>query len=261
MVGASMFEHKSGVILNGDCLELMKQIPSASVDMILCDLPYGTTQNKWDSVIPFEPLWAAYKRIIKPRGAIVLTGAEPFSSLLRLSNLEWFKYDWIWKKSKKSGFTNAKLMPLRQHKTISVFSSGTIANKSSNLMPYYPQDLVFSGKIVKGTKSVKGDTAGHHYGRPSQKEKHFQEFTNYPTTVIDINNEGTNLHPTQKPVALFEYLIKTYTQPGETVLDNCSGSGTTAMAAHNTGRRSICIERDSAYFYDSCARVWGAQNV
>lgn len=233
----------------GDCLELMHSIDDKSIDMILCDLPYGTTACKWDSVIPFEPLWEHYKRIIKDNGAIVLFGAEPFSSYLRLSNIEMFKYDWIWSKSKALGFTNAKNKPMNKHEIISIFSGGTVANKSDRRMLYNPQGLIAHGKKVSGIKSCGADNkdGGHIFGRPGHLKEYVREFTNYPTQIIQFNNEGNTTHPTQKPVALFEYLIKTYTNEGELVLDNCAGSGTTAIACLSTNRNYILMEREQNY--------------
>jgi site-specific DNA-methyltransferase (adenine-specific) len=234
---------------HGDCLELMKDIPDKSIDMILCDLPYGTTACKWDTVIPFNDLWAAYKRIIKGNGAIVLFGAEPFSSYLRTSNMEWYKYDWIWIKNNAAGFVNAKLKPMNKHEVVCVFSSGKTANCNKNNMPYYPQGLIPYNKPNKsGNKKGKDNT----YWRPSLKssnnEEYIQQWTNYPTTVLFFNKVQKAVHPTQKPVALCEYLIKTYTNEGETVLDNCMGSGTTGLACVNTGRNFIGMELDAHYF-------------
>jgi len=234
---------------NGNCLELMSDIDDKSIDMILCDLPYGTTACKWDTVIPFEPLWAHYKRIIKDNGAIVLFGAEPFSSHMRISNISWFKYDWIWSKSRALGFTNAKNKPMNKHEVISIFSGGTVANKSDRKMTYNPQGLVPHGKKVSGIKSCSADNkeGGHRFGRPGHLTEYIQEFTNYPTQIIEFKNEGKTTHPTQKPVALFEYLIKTYTNEGELVLDNCAGSGTTAIACLRTNRNYILIEQETKY--------------
>ena len=251
-----IFKHANGELWNGDCLELMRLIPDGSVDMVLCDLPYGTTACKWDTIIPFAPLWSEYWRVAKPNAAIVLCGAEPFSSHLRLSAIDAFKYDWVWKKSKALGFMNAKHKPMNKHEIISVFSKGTNANRSLNRTPYFPQDLIEINKIASGIKDCVGDRGnGHKFARKSHKKEHLQTHTGYPTSVIEFANDGSTRHPTQKPVALFEYLIKTYTNEGETILDNCSGSGTTAVAAMNTGRRFICIEKDLGYYLASCGRV------
>lgn len=232
----------------GDCLELMKDIPTGSVDMILCDLPYGTTACKWDTVIPFEPLWEQYKRVVKPNGAIVLFGSQPFTSKLIMSNLAMFKYQWVWVKTKASGFVNAKLKPMPKHEDVLVFSEGTTANKSLRQMPYNPQGLELLGKTVCGLKGASKDSDGNGYGRPSMKKELFQEYTNYPTSVLHFSSKGRPVHPTQKPVSLLEYLVKTYTNEGEVVLDNCAGSGSTGVACINTNRRYILMEKEEKYF-------------
>ena len=245
----------------GNCLEVMKSIPDGSVDMILADPPYGTTACKWDSVIDFTLMWEQLKRVIKPNGAIVLFGAEPFSSRLRVSNLEQFKYDWIWSKTKALGFTNAKNKPMNKHEVISVFSEGTTANRSERRMPYYPQGLLPYGKVVSGIRKCKADSSegGHKFARPGHKESYVQEFTNYPTQILEFANEGKTVHPTQKPVALMEYLIKTYTNEGETVLDFTMGSGTTGVACCNLSRSFIGIEMDENYFNIASKRIAEAQ--
>ncbi len=223
----------------GDCLELMAQIPDGSVDMVLCDLPYGTTQNKWDSVIPFEPLWAQYKRICK--GAIVLTAAQPFTSALVMSAKNAFKYEWVWRKAKPVGHLNAKKMPMAAHESILVFCHG--------LTPYNPQGLVESGSIVSRTNNG-------NYGECSKTT--VRTHTGYPRTVLDFAHDNRTIHPTQKPVALMEYLIRTYTNEGDTVLDNCMGSGTTGVACVNTRRNFIGIEKDDKYFAIAQARIEAA---
>ena len=234
-------------LMHGDCLELMKQIPDGSVDMILTDPPYGTTACKWDSVIPFEPMWVELKRIIKPNGAIVLFGGEPFSSLLRCSNLKMFKYDWVWEKSKVGNVFNCKNAPQKNFENIMIFSNGTIANGSNKKMPYFPQGLIDVNITKKNQR--KGSDVGTIANRPSRKNgsEYTQTKTNYPRQIIKFNNEQ-GLHPTQKPVALLEYLIKTYTQEGETVLDFTMGSGSTMIACLNTNRKGIGIELDKHYF-------------
>ena len=228
----------------GDCLELMKNIPEKSVDMILSDLPYGTTACKWDSIIPFDDLWAAYKRIIKDNGAIVLFGSEPFSTKLRSSNLSMFKYDWIWEKPKGSGFFNAKKMPLKNHEIISVFYK--------KLPTYNPQ--MTKGKPYKCKQGYVGEYLSGGKGGVVT----INEGVRYPTSIQHSNIE-TGYHPTQKPVALCEYLIKTYTNEGETVLDNCMGSGTTGVACVNTDRNFIGIELDDHYFEVATERINQAQ--
>lgn len=200
----------------GDCLEIMKEIPNKSVDMILCDLPYGTTASKWDKIIPFEPLWEQYKRIIKDRCAIVLFGAEPFATKLRYSNLEMFKYDWIWVKNNAVGFTNAKLKPMNKHENILVFSSGKTSNGNPNNMPYFPQGLIPYGKEMRsGNKKGKDNTYWRPSLRSSNEGGYVQQYTNYPTSVLYFDKVSKAVHPTQKPVTLLEYLIKTYTKEGE----------------------------------------------
>ena len=219
-------------LYNGDCLEVMKQLPDKSVDMILCDLPYGTTKNKWDAIIPFDELWKNYNRIIKDRGAIVLTATQPFSSKLVCSNIENFSYEWVWVKSKITGVLNAKKMPVRKHEQILVFNKPKM---------YNPQGLVLNGTVTKQGSS------SSNYGKRDTKQ-YIQEFSNYPRDVLEIASEGKTVHPTQKPVALMEYLIKTYTNEGDLVLDNCMGSGTTGVACKNTNRNFIGIELDEKYF-------------
>ena len=238
-------------IYNEDCLEGMKRIPDGSVDMILCDLPYGTTACKWDTIIPFEPLWEQYERVIKDNGAIVLTASQPFTSKLICSNLDMFKYCWTWDKGRVGGFTSAKLKPLKLFEDICVFSKGKTANCNPNNMYYYPQGLIKVDKISKSSN----DTSPTGYARPSQTKFYKQEFTNYPKQLIKFPLEKGRVHPTQKPVSLFEYLIKTYTNEGETVLDNCIGSGTTAIACINTGRNFIGFELDKHYCDIANARI------
>ena len=226
-------------IYQGDCLELMKDIPDKSIDRRLCDLPYGTTACKWDTIIPFEPLWELYKRIIKDNGAIVLTASQPFTSALIMSNIEMFKYCCYWKK-RPVNFLNAKHQPLRNIEDIIVF----------NTKKYNPQDLVHRVKINKRSNST--ETNGAH------GNENISEYTGYPTQLLEYIGER-GLHPTQKPVPLFEYLIKTYTNEGDLVLDNCMGSGTTAIACINTGRNFIGIEKDEEYFNIAQKRVKEAQ--
>lgn len=236
-------------LMLGDCLERMKEIPDGSVDMILTDPPYGTTACKWDSIIPLDKMWEQLKRIIKPSGAIVLFGQEPFSSFLRCSNIEMFKYDWYWRKSRPSGFTNAKLKPLKDIEVISVFSAGKTANGSSNNMPYNPQGLTDINLEWKRPKHYEDGDKGVNPSRKSHKLERVIEKGGYPRQVLDYPNPNNEvLHPTQKPVALMEYLIKTYTDAGDTILDFTMGSGTTGVACANTNRKFIGIEQDEKYF-------------
>ena len=229
----------------GDCLELMKEIPDGSIDLILCDLPYGKTQCRWDSVIPFEPLWEEYNRIIKQNGAIALFGTEPFASHLRLSNLKNYKYDWVWDKVKGTGFLNAKKQPLRNHEVICVF---------------YKKQCIYNPQKTKGHVR-KNACKGLHlqtevYGTMAV-ETVYDSTERYPRSIqiFSTDTQKSSLHPTQKPVALLEYLIKTYTNPGETVLDNCMGSGSTGVACVNTGRNFIGYELEQKYFDIAVERI------
>lgn len=223
----------------GDCLELMKDIPDGSVDLILCDLPYGTTACKWDSVIPFEPLWEQYRRIAKKNAAIVLTASQPFTTALIGSNMRDFKYCWVWDKRRVSNPQLAKFQPLKCHEDVVVFSNG------GGKTPYNPQGLIDTIKVRKQDSSNLGHCV---------RKAYTQTKTGYPKTIQTFSFE-TGLHPTQKPVALMEYLIRTYTNEGETVLDNCMGSGTTGVASMNTGRRFIGIEMDEGYFNIAKKRI------
>lgn len=227
-------------IICGDCLEVMKDIPDKSIDMILCDLPYGTTQCKWDTIIPFEPLWKQYIRITKNNSSIVLTSTQPFTSMLVCSNIKMFRYDWCWQKPKGTGHLNAKRQPLRDKEDILVF---------------YRDQCIYNPQMTKGTPYK--DKAGKDRTSTSSMTENYGHYTNYreenfgvryPKQIIKFGvvERGT-VHPTQKPVPLFEYLIKTYTNEGNTVLDNCIGSGTTAIACINTNRNFIGIELDTKY--------------
>lgn len=225
---------------NGDCLEVMNSIPDQSVDMVLCDLPYGTTQNAWDSVIPFEPLWEQYRRVC--RGAIVLTAAQPFTSALVMSNPSGFKQSLVWHKNIASNFLNANRQHLSRHEDVLLFAHGKhIFNKQ--LSPGKPYIA----------KRYGHDDAGDNYGAVTRTTTVNTGGRN-PTTVLQFDRE-TGLHPTQKPVALMEYLIRTYTNPGDVVLDNCMGSGTTGVACISTDRSFIGIERDPGYFKIAQGRI------
>ena len=232
-------------LLQGDCLELMAAIPSGSVDMVMCDLPYGTTACKWDSVIPFEPLWREYRRVCKPNAAIVLTAQTPFDKVLGCSNLAMLRYEWVWLKNVATGFMNANRMPMKAHENVLVFYK--------ELPTYNPQKT--AGKPYKSKRAGRVDT-GINYGKVGIKVRTdtVNAGERLPQTPLSFDRE-TGLHPTQKPVALMEYLIKTYTNEGETVLDNTMGSGTTGVACGNTGRRFIGIERDENYFKIASDRI------
>lgn len=221
----------------GDCLELMKQLPDGSVDMILCDLPYGTTQNKWDAVIPFDALWREYDRICS--GAVVLTASQPFTSALVMSKADWFRHSWVWEKSAATGHLNAKRMPMKLHEDVLVFSKSAPTYKPQGLKPF--------NKITRrGHNGTNFGTSG---------AENFQEFTNSPRSIIQFNNDPKPVHPTQKPVALMEYLIRTYTNEGDVVLDNCMGSGTTGVACMNSDRQFIGMEMNPEYFEIARGRI------
>jgi site-specific DNA-methyltransferase (adenine-specific) len=242
-------------LFQGDCLEIMPLIPDKSVQLILADLPYGTTACKWDTVIPLEPLWEQYKRIIKDNGIIALFGSEPFSTKLRASNLKLYKYDWYWKKSKPNGWQHAKNKPMSTIETISIFSKAPMGHVSllgDKRMKYNPQGVSRAG-IKKITKVKHGRTMG---ARPNQVGKEYEAFTGFPTNLLEYPNlvGKTAIHPTQKPVALLEYLIKTYTQENDLVLDNCMGSGTTCLAAKELNRKFIGIEKEPKYYEIACRR-------
>lgn len=231
-------------LIHGDCLEKMQNIPDNSIDLILCDLPYGTTACKWDTVIPFEPLWEQYNRIIKENGAIVLFGSEPFSSALRMSNIQNYKYDWIWEKENGTNFATVKYQPFRKTERIMVFGDfATSYNKKKpkNYNPQFTYDKPYSIKRKDGQREQL------HNGANKATEYDNADGKRYPTDIIKFNNEK-GLHPTQKPVALLEYLIKTYTNEGDLVLDNCFGSCSTGVACLNTNRNFIGIEKDDKYF-------------
>ena len=224
----------------GDCLDILPKIDSKSIDMILCDLPYGTTGCKWDSIIPFEQLWTQYERIIKDNGAIVLTASMPFTAKLAASKIEWLKYEWIWEKDNGSNFAHAKHQPMKVHENILVFCKGR-----TKYNPQWTYGKPYAGKSKRARKkpvetigSIGAGKNDMSYGSPDGRR--------YPRSILRFNQER-GLHPTQKPVALFEYMIRTYTDPGELVLDNCMGSGTTLRAAKNMGRRAIGIELDERY--------------
>jgi site-specific DNA-methyltransferase (adenine-specific) len=237
-------------LMHGDCLQLMANIPDNSVDMILCDLPYGTTRNKWDVVIPFDELWVHYKRVIKDNGAVVLFGSEPFSSKLRISNIDNYKYDWIWEKPKGTGHLNAKRQPMRNIETISIF---------------YKKQCTYNPQMEKGTP-YKNKAGKNHHSNNSMTDCYgaYKDFRydnsgfRYPKQLLKFGVvERNTVHPTQKPTDLLEYLIKTYTNDDEIVLDNCMGSGSTGVACVNTKRNFIGIEKNEKYFNIAYERIAG----
>lgn len=242
------YEHEGTTIYHGDCLEIMPTIAGGSVDLILCDLPYGTTACKWDSVIPFAPLWACYKRLIKKGGAIVLTAAQPFTTALIASNMEQFKYCWVWDKKQTTGFLNAKKQPLRRTEDVCVFSDGQST--------YNP--TMDSRGITRQKGGLTNRPQTDSYGKYHPTVNFSDEY--YPTNLLVIPHPRIEAgHPTQKPVALMEYLIRTYANEGETVLDNTMGSGTTGVACIRTGRKFIGIEKEEEYFCTARTRIADAQ--
>jgi DNA modification methylase len=256
IAAGEVFDAPEAILYRGDCLDLMQQhLPDNSVDLVLADLPYGTTQNKWDSVIPLDKLWAAYGRILCPLGSVVLTATQPFTSVLVTSNLKWFRYDWTWRKlGKATGHLNAARQPLRDKEDILVFS------------PAAPR---YNPQMTVGTPFK--DKAGKNHADRSSMTDSYGSFTNmrndnsgfrYPRSVLEFQRvERRTIHPTQKPVDLFEYLVRTYSDTGNVVLDNTMGSGTTGVACANTGRFFIGMEQDPTYFKAACARIIAAQDA
>jgi len=240
-------------LFEGDCLDILPSIPDGSVDMVMCDLPYGVTaRNKWDSIIPYKPLWEAYARVCKPNAAMVFTAIQPFAAALIMSNINlfkedhWFHYEWIWEKSKKTNFLNASKEPLRNHEQVLVFYRS---------QPTYNPQGVIPCHIECDRGSEEG--TGTNYGKANPK--YVQEWTNYPTSIQRFKSQGKVVHPTQKPVPLMEYLILTYTNLGDVVLDNTMGSGTTGIACVATGRDFIGIEKDPEFFAIAKQRIEDAQ--
>lgn len=241
---------------HGDCLEVMREIPDATVDCVITDPPYGTTGMKWDAVVSMRAMWWEINRVIKSRSAIVLFASQPFTTMLIASNMEQFKYCWVWEKSKGAGFLNAKNAPIKIHEDIAVFSRGTTANASPSRMDYYPQGLRPSVRGVR--KNYNTGTIGT---RPSRIADYTQEFEGYPTSVLKYPNDGSAFHPTQKPVDLLRYLVRTYTLEGETVLDFTMGSGSTGVACQLENRNFIGIEKDADYFKIAERRINEAQQT
>ena len=249
------FNEKGYWLMQGDCLERMKEIPSGSVDAIICDPPYNITACKWDSIIPLEPMWEQLKRIIKPNGAIVMTASQPFTTALIYSNMKMFKYEWIYEKTNPKGFLSARNRPLTAHENVCVFSNGTPV--------YYPQKWKIPEHLRTKRKHATSKTSGEVYGAREIK-RWDDDGSRFPTSVIGFSNRvgrSENYHPTQKPVALMEYLIKTYTNEGETVLDFACGSGTTGVGCANTGRKFIGIELDLNYFNIALDRIEAAHGI
>jgi len=248
-------------LYQGDCLKLMNNIPDNSVDMILCDLPYGETRSNWDKILSFDMLWDHYLRIIKANGAIVLFGNEPFSSYLRTSQPTYYRYDWKWVKNRATGFANCNYRPMRAYEDIMVFSkSNASAGGKSNPMVYYPQGLIEVNQVKQNTNKRKGliSENNNNVGVNNSlngNTQYIQKYTNYPANLLYFDCESKYLHPTQKPLDLITYLVKTYTKEGELVLDNCMGSGTTGVACKLENRDFIGIELDEAYFKIAKQRI------
>ena len=267
-------------LYQGDCLEKMNNISDHSVDLILCDLPYGTTDRKgikdkgdnrllsWDTVIPLDKLWEQYRRVLKDRGTIVLTADQPFTSQLILSNLDWFKYEWIWKKKKTTGFLLANYRPMKQTEDIVVFSpaGAAAASRHGGNMTYNPQGLI-EKKVKKKNSAKRLGKFLHnpeHMGKGNKllhETEYEQKYTNYPSEIIEFGLDKDSIHPTQKPVALMDYLIKTYSNENEVVLDNCMGSGTTGVSAVKCNRKFIGIEKDKHYFDLASDRIMSVRKV
>lgn len=241
MTGANSYDVRTAgiTLMLGDCLDRMTEIPDRSVDMVMADPPYGTTACKWDSVIDLDAMWSALRRIVKPNGAIVMTAAQPFTSALGASNITELRYSWVWQKTAATGHLNAKRMPMKNHEDVLVFYR--------KQPTYNPQGLTDYGKVTR-----RGNNGGC-YGESGTEN--VQEHTGYPRTVQEFGSEGRTIHPTQKPVDLMAYLIRTYTNESETVLDFTMGSGTTGVAAKQEGRRFIGIEKDPGYYATACSRV------
>ena len=230
-------------LYNNDCLKILPTLPDHSVDMVLADLPFETTRNEWDHIIPMDQLWKQYKRLLKAGGVVALFGDEPFSSSLRLSNPKWYRYDWYWIKNRGSGFLNAKKMPLKAVETISIF---------------YPRLPLYNPQMLKGKPyKAKNDTKSSNWGSYKTGWVTDNKGTRYPVNAIHFNKLAKTVHPTQKPVDLLEYLIKTYTNEGMTVLDNVMGSGSTGVACKNLNRNFIGIEKDPDYFKLAEERING----
>ena len=261
-------------LLQGECLELMRKIPDGKVDLICCDLPYGTTDShgtkkkgnrflEWDNIIPLDELWKEYKRILKPNGVVCLTADQPFTSRLIMSNLEWFKYELIWKKNITTGFLLANYRPMKQTEDVVIFSAGgasAAAKKADNAMTYNPQGLI-EKKVVKNNNKkrlgkflLNEEFLGKNNSLLGEKE-YTQQYTNYPKEIIEFDMDRDTIHPTQKPVSLMEYLIRTYSNEGETVLDNTMGSGTTGVACVRTNRNFIGMELSEEYFKKAEDRI------
>ena len=241
-------------LFHGDCLEVMKNIPDNRVDLILCDLPYGTTECKWDKFIDNKSMWEHYNRILKESGNILLFASQPFTTKLIESNPKMFRYEIIWVKTRPTGFANANYRPMKKHENILIFTKSSTSTAGNIHATYNPQGLIECERKIKRT------SRGYQGERQNSKDEYISKFTNYPTSIIEFSSEGKTVHPTQKPVELLEYLIKTYSNEGEVVLDNCMGSGSTGVACINTNRKFIGIELDKKYFEIARERIEKAKN-
>lgn len=244
-------------LFNDNCLEKMLELPEKSVDLVLTDPPYGTTANKWDSVIDLKEMWLRLERVLKEDGVICLFSSQPFTSVLIASNLELYRYNWVWKKNGASQFLNAHYAPLKITEDICVFSKGTVGSLSKNKIRYYPQGLKKVDLKLKNDNASLRDKYGYAGGQNKigDGSEYFQEFSGYPTNILEFKNDKCEFHPTQKPVKLLEYLIQTYTKAGETVLDFTMGSGSTGVACLRTDRNFIGIELDENYFSIAKKRI------
>lgn len=245
-------------LVNGNCLDVMKDIPDNSVNLILCDLPYGTTACKWDSIIPIDLLWEGYRRILTSTGSVVLTAAQPFTTAITYPALDLFKHASVWIKNRPTGPQHAKNRPMSKHEDILVFSKGKMGHKiqlGDKRMVYNPQGVVDAG--IK-TVTAKGSHSSLTGPRPNQVGRQYVAQTGFPNTILSFDKDEDHIHPTQKPIALMEYLVNTYSNAGDTVLDNCMGSGTTGVACKNLGRKFIGIELDEAYFNIAKERIEAA---
>lgn len=239
-------------LYQGDCLGVMRGIPDGSVDMILADLPYGTTACKWDTIIPLEPLWAHYKRVIKHNGAVVLTASQPFTSALVMSNPSMFRYQWVWHKTRVTGWLDAKRKPLKTHEDVCVFYANP---------PTYNPQMTIGDEHLRGPRALRQRPNETYHSFFDGPKGAYVSSEYYPRSVLSIGSVLVPVHPNEKPVALMEYLIRTYTNEGDVVLDNVMGSGTTGVACINTGRSFIGIERDPGYFKIAQDRINKAQEA
>ncbi len=242
---------------HNDCFNIFSQLEDNSIDLVLCDMPYGITACKWDIIIDLKSMWLSLQKLCKPNAAIVLTASQPFTTNLICSNKDWFKYCLVWHKTCGVGFMNSHNRPIKYHEDVVIFSSGTAAVGGSNRMCYNPQGLIEINKIKTNCKSRSDNAVINERNSRLTGTKYIQKYKNYPTTILRFPNDTSKQHPTQKPVALMEYLIKTYSNEGDTVLDFCMGSGTTGVACKNLNRNFIGIEKEENYFNIAKERIEG----